>query len=482
MLATEARAKLYQHQLEGLDFIKRHRRVLLADEPGTGKTAIVLTALAEHPGKSIVVCKGALRPNFADEMDFWFPDVRYQVVLNKTEIDPDAELFITAFNTLPPRIADLRALPLTALAVDESHYLKNEEAQRTIAAFGLATEVLTSGDPLIIAASATPGVSRPEELAAQLLLLGRMPEVSPSAGAFRHRYCDPKLTSRGSGKSEVWDFRGHSNLSELRHRLYGNNIVLRRRKSEVLELPSKTSVINWIETSGPEWSEYWFANSEFVKWLQATGKKVSDNYDPQVIEQMTALRRLSGEAKAGEVIRRVVERRKTETSPLVIMAHHRTVVERIEDGLTEAGMTVGKIIGGQTDKKRRTQIKAFQNGDHDVIVCAIEAAAEGLTLTAARELWMVELPFVPGRLQQAEDRTHRVGQTKPVIVRYMLGRGVIDVRMRTALKVKAQVLYEMFDGELRVEDEPELPEIGDSHAASVIGDVSKAMISEAIAA
>lgn len=476
----EVRAKLYQHQIDGLAYIQTHRRVLLADEPGTGKTAIGLTALVEHPGVSIVVCKGSLRPNFAEEMDFWFPDVHYQVVLNKTEIDPTAELFIVAFNTLPVREHELRALNPSALLVDESHYLKNEETQRTKAAFGIATEVLTSGNPLIIAASATPGVSRPEELVAQLLLLGRLPEIAPTPDTFRHRYCGPRRVNRGSAGSDVWDFKGHSNLEELRHRLYGSRIVLRRRKSEVLELPPKTSVVNWVETTGPEWNEYWFARDEFVQWLRSTGKRVSDSYHPQVIEQMTALRRLAGEAKAHEVGQRAIRRRTEDRSPLVIMAHHRSVVETLEQHLSGEGFIVGKIIGGQSDKKRREHIHAFQNGDQDVIVCALEAAAEGLTLTASHEEWMVELPFVPGRLQQAEDRTHRVGQTLPVTIRYMLARGTIDVRMRTALKTKAEVLHEMFDGELRVDDEPEAPTLLDGpQPASVIGAVSESYIREA---
>ena len=152
------------------------------------------------------------------------------------------------------------------------------------------------------------------------------------------------------------------------------------------------------------------------------------------------------------------------------MAHHREVVSEMHRMFEARGFRAGQIIGGQSQKKRFAQTEAFQQKELDVIVCSIEAAAEGLTLTAAANLWLAELPYVPGRLLQAEDRCHRVGQNRAVEVQHILAKGTIDARISSALKRKSKVLQEMFDGEMRLDDETDLD------GQSVFGSVMNAYL------
>ena len=58
----------------------------------------------------------------------------------------------------------------------------------------------------------------------------------------------------------------------------------------------------------------------------------------------------------------------------------------------------------------------FQNKQYKVIICSINAAGVGITLTSANHVILAECSWVPGLNQQAIDRVHRIGQDKTVYV------------------------------------------------------------------
>jgi SWI/SNF-related matrix-associated actin-dependent regulator 1 of chromatin subfamily A len=66
-------------------------------------------------------------------------------------------------------------------------------------------------------------------------------------------------------------------------------------------------------------------------------------------------------------------------------------------------------------------------------------AAEGITLTAASHVIFAELDWTPGRVAQAEDRAHRIGQHDSVLVEHVVVDGSIDARIAQVLLEKAQV-------------------------------------------
>lgn len=68
----------------------------------------------------------------------------------------------------------------------------------------------------------------------------------------------------------------------------------------------------------------------------------------------------------------------------------------------------------------------------------------GVTLTAANTVVFAELYWTPGALMQAEDRVHRVGQTRPVQIKYVLGESTADEKIWWMLEKKFSILGEMF--------------------------------------
>jgi SWI/SNF-related matrix-associated actin-dependent regulator of chromatin subfamily A-like protein 1 len=81
-----------------------------------------------------------------------------------------------------------------------------------------------------------------------------------------------------------------------------------------------------------------------------------------------------------------------------------------------------------------------------VFVGQVVAAGTAITLTAAHQVMFVEADWTPANNQQAAMRCHRIGQTKPVTVRFVGMANSIDERIQRVLKQKTRVLTKLFDG------------------------------------
>ena len=112
------------------------------------------------------------------------------------------------------------------------------------------------------------------------------------------------------------------------------------------------------------------------------------------------------------------------------------------------------VLGGDSQRARDTAVRAFQEPDADgnqLIVCSIEVAGQGITLTRSSNVAFLELDWTPAKHDQAEDRCHRIGQQAAVNATYLLAADTIDETIATLLKRKRAVIGAVTDG--REEDE-----------------------------
>lgn len=108
-----------------------------------------------------------------------------------------------------------------------------------------------------------------------------------------------------------------------------------------------------------------------------------------------------------------------------------------------------RVDGKVVQPSRREQlVEDFQTGDARLALMAITAAGQGISLTAARVVVFAELHWVPGKLLQAEDRVHRMGQEHDVDIHYCVveGKLFMDETMINLLEIKERVLDEVVDG------------------------------------
>ena len=128
---------------------------------------------------------------------------------------------------------------------------------------------------------------------------------------------------------------------------------------------------------------------------------------------------------------------------LVVFAHHRELIEELTEGLNKAGIKADKYYGGMSDADKNNVVNDFMKGDLQVFVGSIIAAGVGLTLTAADTCIIIEPSYVPAENIQAEDRIHRIGAQKPVLIQYITLDKTLDSRIMSILVSKMQMIEQV---------------------------------------
>ena len=374
---------------------------LIGHEQGLGKTIIASQLDGFMPG-TLVVCPASLRLNWEHELRVWRPDLSTQVLSKKTDkYDGNSDVMITSWNLL----ADLDLPACFTLVGDESHYMKNRSAARskTFAKFAKHAD-------RVYLMSGTPMPNRTRELWTQLKVL-RATDMSYSA--FTKRYSNARQTRFG------WDDGGASNLSELKE-LVGKVMVRRLKKDVLKELPPKQFQI--IELDGKVSA----AEREFAdEIIDASGHI---RLDPKTtsFERLSLFRHETGLAKLKPAIEHIKMLFET-NEKIILFGHHKDIVDQLMTSFNS--MNPVKIVGGMSDAQKEASKEAFQNDDDVRLIIGSEAMYEGWTLTAGALVVFVELNWVPGRMAQAADRAHRIGQLDSVLVQFLVIRDGLDHRI-----------------------------------------------------
>jgi len=103
------------------------------------------------------------------------------------------------------------------------------------------------------------------------------------------------------------------------------------------------------------------------------------------------------------------------------------------------------LIGNTPQKKRQELVDMFQADPGVRVFIGNEAAEEGITLTAACDVVHVEPEWVPGKNEQRTDRLHRIGQTRGVLVHYLVIEGSIGGKILGASAGKAGNIKRILD-------------------------------------
>lgn len=305
----------------------------------------------------------------------------------------------------------------------------------------------------------TPIVNRPVELFPLISSLD--PAAFGDFFPFAKRYCGARHNGFG------WDFSGASNLDELQDKLR-SRIMIRRLKADVLkDLPRKRRQI--IEMPAATVGAARAVEAEARAWVdrqstlarlraEAELAKAEDGnaaYEAAVakltaatkvaFDEMSKARHAVALAKVHDVIAHVEALLNDEEVPKVILfAHHRDVIDELMAGL--AAYSPVRVVGGDAMEDRQAAVDAFQTDPKvRVFVGSIYAAGVGLTLTAAAHVVFAELDWVPGVMSQAEDRAHRIGQDKSVLVQHLVLQGSMDANLAQTLIAKQTVIDSALD-------------------------------------
>ena len=418
---------LYRHQTSGVAFLLSRQRAILADDMGLGKTRTAIVAAREQSveGPFLVICPASVKLNWRREILAVEPDADVQV-LDTDAVRDDARWVVVNFDRLARHQADLLECQFDVVIVDEAHAIKNDSARskRTLELLGSHKGALPCDGPAAVyLLTGTPMTNRPRDLF-NLLKAVRHP-LATSFYAFAKRYCAARDNGYGL------DTSGASNLEELSQVMAG--VMLRRLKSEALDLPEK--VRTWMPLEVPTGRvggaerralDYLGANParSGPTWMTFLGLLNKARHDLALTKARATADFVTDCVEAGQKV--------------VVFTAYTGVVDTL---LERFGPTAVSITGSDSAGAREQAVERFQNDDDvRVFVGNIHAAGTGITLTAASHVVFNDLDWVPANHWQAEDRIHRIGQTKTAFVTYLYAPGTLDEFVASLLETKAAIV------------------------------------------
>lgn len=433
--------ELYPFQYAGVRFAElADGRCLIGDDMGVGKTiqAIAYSALHQEHWPVIVVCPANLKYNWGREISTWLPNSTVQVVKNgKAELE-GCDFTVINYDLATRQKDNLDALGANLVIFDESHYLKNSKAKRTIACVSVAENANS-----VICLSGTPITNRPIELFTTLEMI-KPAEYKGNFFPYAKRYCNAHNNGWG------WDFNGSSNVEELHEKL--RDIMIRRMKNDVLEeLPDKIRQFIPIVPSTKYLADYrrlakqWLSEYDYYK---AAGGMPAGF----VLNMLTALRHAAGQMKVPAAADWIAEYHdQNPDKPIIVFHHHKDVGEELIKLLRTdkrfSGRRWSTINGSTPAEKRDARVQAFQAGELSGLICSTIAAKEGLTLTEADTVVFIEREWVSGWEEQAEDRVNRIGQDADTVhAVYLSVVGTIDEKFDRIVEDKREVVSAILDG------------------------------------
>jgi len=376
---------------------------------------------------AVVVCPASLKLNWRREAERWLPARSIQVIGGGRPRAVDADVVVLNYEILEAHRADLVAARPRALVLDEAHYVKNPRAQRTRAAQELSEAL--APDALRLALTGTPVLNRPAELVAPLRVLGRLGDIGGSSEGFKRRFAAPEKRAR-------------------LHEALRSTCFLRRLKAEVLpQLPAKEQTVIPVALTNER--EYRSAEEDVIAWLRTQpgdlrelDARVARALRAEQLARLGALRTLAARGKLAAALG-WIDDFLASGERLVVFARLREVQAALRARFPGAA----HVLGADSLKARHTAVAAFQETDeHQLMVCSLEVAGQGITLTRASHVCFLELDWTPAKHDQAEDRCHRIGQEDAVTAWYLLAADTIDEAMAEVLERKRATIGSVTDG------------------------------------
>ena len=416
-----------EHQKEAIQKLVENKKFILADDMGLGKTtSTIIAALEASSKKVLIICPATLKINWKREIENYSDKSIY--IAEGKNFSTDADFVIINYDIIknfhdPKKKDDSEILKANfdLVIVDEAHYIKNGQAQRT----KLINDLVKTVDRLWLL-TGTPMTSRPMDYF-NLLSLVDSP-VSKNWMAYAIRYCQGYQFNVGGRK--VWNITGASNLDELRERTSGT--ILRRLKENVLDLPDKIITPVYLRLKSKNYEE---VMGEYYDWYD----KNPDESKSLTVQfsKLTKVRQIIADEKISQTIE-IAENIIEQDKKVIIFCNFTDSLNKI---IEHFGKSAVKLDGSMSKPERQRSVDEFQdNPKVKVFVGNIKAAGVGITLTSAEAVIMNDLSFLPSDHAQAEDRAYRYGQKNNVLVYYPIFENTIEGVIYDILNNKKQVI------------------------------------------
>lgn len=419
-------------------------------------TQSIIAALESGAKKILVVCPSSTKINWEREINVFCDDTT--IIDGKKFSDAKFTIInfdiLKNFHTLVKRGKEnenpiihrqLANAGYELCIIDEAHYLKNNESIRGKIMVELSTKYNIEKVWLL---TGTPVANRPMDFFNLLKII-----KSPIANNWQHyatRYCEGRKffrTLKNGKKRQIWLTDGASNLEELASKT--KNIILRRLKTDVLDMPDKVITPMHHLLDNKQKAQYEYLWEDYLLAKKAAGKRVREEQKDLV--ELILLRQFIAQQAIPYTIE-MVENAIEMGRKVIVFTSFTDELNAIADHFGKAAV---RHNGPMTNAAKQKSVDAFQTNDKiKVFVGNIKSAGVGITLTEGTVVVFNSFDWVTGNNEQAEDRAFRIGQKNDVNVYYQLFDDTISTRMWETLKQKQQIINTILGVEnLNKEDE-----------------------------
>ncbi|MBW2733506.1 MAG: DEAD/DEAH box helicase [Deltaproteobacteria bacterium] len=418
-LPEDLTADLRDYQQQGVHWLAFLRELqmgaLLADDMGLGKT---LQLLAAAQGRCLVVAPTSVLSNWGREIARFRPHASVCLYHGSTRKLVEADFTLTSYAILRLDVEALGAVEWDTLVLDEAQQIKNPESQAARAAFALDARWR-------VALTGTPVENRLGDLWSLFHFLNR-----------------GLLGGRADFEERFTQAIAHGQAQEELHRRV-RPFILRRLKAEVApDLPPRTEMLWRFALDEQEQQSYDAVRAatqqEVVRKLGGGGSVLA------ALEALLRLRQAAchtallpgGEGRGSapssklRLLRDKLEELVAEGHKALVFSQWTSLLDLVEPILGQIGVDFCRLDGQTRD--RQGVVECFQAEDPSappVMLISLRAGGVGLNLTAADHVFILDPWWNPAVEQQAADRAHRIGQTKPVMVHRLVAEGTVEERM-----------------------------------------------------
>lgn len=474
---------LFPYQVLAAKRIAESRRILLADQPGLGKTLEVLGAL-ELDGffdpanvRNVLVLTPIInaQTTWVDSVERFvhklYPHVRVVDVSRGTAAKKDklladvggvTTIVVANHNAAEwvnkkPRLPNLFNIVFDAVIVDESHLVLPIVSNSVTNFWRGLVNVKKSDECVRVAVSGTPDRGKLENRYGTWWFL--YPELIPFN---RFKWLEENFWMVDQKVSRTRTVRVPMGLRDEQHWLrVANAWMIRRTKKEVLpQLPDKQYVFVELELSDKQRGSYFGAQLDFEASLRA-----KDEFDPPAADALVfalRCRQLSscqwqvddkgelhpvvgGESVKLDWLLEWLDDRVD--GKIVICSQFSKVLRWLQKELSSRGLVCAVLDGSTSDSDRVSIQRKFQDGGDPLrIVLLSGSMGVGINLDAADDLVMWDSPYDPDRIEQIEDRVHRASSNHKVTIWNLVAVNTVDQAIMERVSKRYEATRKLLDG------------------------------------